>query len=176
MVQGKAASTAGRRRAARGAIAFLAGLTATSVAAADAELARFAGDWVGRGTVRASADATPERVYCRLSNTLEQDGDTLAQEGRCAVGNDTAVISGRIVAEGGGRYSGTMATPQMDAGATLAGQVTGGSLRLEASYVDADSGQPATAIITLQPLDGGYQLVVARDGFQPTDIRFKATP
>ncbi len=136
-----------------------------------------AGEWVGRGMMRQNAEAAPERVYCRVTNSLDEAGTTLTQKGRCAVGNNTATISGRIVAEPDGTYSGALATPQMETEAALAGTVAeDDALSFTASYVDARSKAPATATVTMRTAEGAYQLLVERDGFQPTDIVFTVAP
>lgn len=114
-----------------------------------------AGEWIGRGTAKLGPDRNPERIYCRVVNTLEAGGASLLQEGRCAVGNDTARISGRIDAAGGG-YRGTLRTPEMESTAVVQGAGGASGLDLLASYVDAQSGEAVQSSIQIRLSDAAY--------------------
>lgn len=135
-------------------------LAGAQPAAADALLEGLTGEWIGKGTGVQSTGSPSEKVYCRITNTLAEEGAVLAQEGRCAFGNDTGRLSGEIRALGGGRYDGTMTSPVMRGAAAIAG--TGGDkqLDLEATYQDSKTGHPVRSVITLTVLaDGQYRMV-----------------
>ena len=67
-------------------LAFLATIALTLPAlAADPILSRLAGSWTGHGTYKQSASAAEERIFCKITNTLMQNGTALQQSGRCAV-------------------------------------------------------------------------------------------
>ena len=79
-------------------------------AAEDALLARLVGDWIGRGSMRTSPAAVPERVYCKMVNRLSADGRSLQQRGRCSLASNSGAVDGVIAAMGSNRYSGTLAS------------------------------------------------------------------
>ncbi len=144
--------------------AFLAIVTLSVPAYADDDpiLARLAGDWVGRGTYRQSATAAPERIYCKISNTLVQNGAALAQKGRCSVASNSGPIDGVISAEGGGRYAGTLESLASDGPGKLAGTGSGSRLVLETTFVDSRSHEPAIAVTTMELGATGYRLLSER--------------
>lgn len=155
-------------------------LSAGAAQAADPALERMQGEWIGRGMVRLGPERTPERIYCRVVNTLQPDGGTLIQEGRCAVGNDTARISGRIDASGGG-YRGTMRTPEMESVAEIQGSGGPSGLDLLASYVDARSKETVRSSIQIRLADAAYTFRASATrgqapAYQASDITFTRAP
>jgi hypothetical protein len=155
-------------------------LPGTMVAAADDTLlARFVGDWTGRGTAKLAESADPERIFCRLSNTLIDDGKTLQQRGRCGVANNTGIVDGTIEALGNGRYAGTLRSLASRGAATVTGVASGGKLVLTAEFIDARTGDPAVSTTVLTPGNDGYRMSSTRtapDGgdYAESDIVFGA--
>ena len=125
-------------------------------------LARLAGEWTGNGTFRQSAEAAPERIFCKVTNTLTENGAALQQKGRCSVASNSGPIDGLIKADGGGKYSGTLNSLASDGPAALAGTGSGGKLILETTFVDARSHEPAKSVTTMELGPGGYRLVSVR--------------
>ncbi len=151
-------------------------LTLPAVAADDPILSRLAGAWIGHGTYKQSADAAPERVYCKITNTLVQTGSALQQRGRCAVSSNSGTIDGLITATGGGHYKGTLNSMATDGPADLSGTGSGGRLTLTMTFVDGITHKPAQSLTTMTLSGNGYRLLTTRnDGgkaWTPTDITF----
>lgn len=145
-------------------------------AAGDPILARLAGDWTGRGTYRASPDAAPERIFCKVTNTLTDNGGALRQSGRCAVTSGSSPIDGVITAAGGGRYTGTLDSLASDGPAHFTGSGGGGRLTLNLSFVDARTHAPASSVTSMVITGSGYHLSSTRKAggkaWTPTDISF----
>jgi hypothetical protein len=140
----------------------LSGLGSAPTLAADAFLGKLVGEWTGRGTMKLSAGAAPERVYCKISNTLAADGNTLEQKGRCSLASNSGSVDGTITAAGGG-YKGSLDSLASKGPATLAG--TGGATRLEleASFVDVLTNEPAQSTTTIAlSANGGYRITTSR--------------
>lgn len=162
-------------------------LSAAAPASADPDpfLAKLAGQWIGRGTMLQGPAATPERVYCKVTNTLSADGKTLSQEGRCSLPGNSGSISGEIRATGENAYAGSLDSLVSRGPATLNGAITpmvadkdghlaaapGGSakadtidvLQLNADYVDRLSGDQVKALNSIIPVaGGGYVLQATR--------------
>lgn len=127
--------------------------------------AGLAGEWTGRGTGRLGPDEPAEKVYCRIVNTASADGTVLQQSGRCAVGNTTGAVEGRIEARGGGRYTGTLASPAMRSPAAIAGTGTARRLDLSTRYEDSRTGRTVAATIVFRLVrEGEYRMTtVASD-------------
>ncbi len=142
----------------------------------DPILSRLAGSWTGHGTYKQSASAAEERVFCKITNTLIDNGTTLKQRGRCAVSSSSGAIDGQITATGGGRYSGTLSSLATDGPAKLSGSGSGGRLTLTMSFVDGTTHEPAQSTTTMSLQGNGYRLhTTRRDGgttWTPTDITF----
>ena len=129
----------------------------------DPLLARLAGAWTGRGQIRQTASAETERVFCKITNVLGQNGATLSQDGRCALANQSGAISGEIRALGEGKYDGTLESLASDGPATLTGARTGDSIVLVTRFTDRQTHQPVTSTTTLEVLPaGGYRLSAER--------------
>jgi hypothetical protein len=157
------------------AAAFLATLAFTLPAlAADPILAKLAGDWTGRGTYKESAQAPGERIFCKITNTLAQNGNALQQSGRCAITSGSSAISGLIQSNGGGSYSGSLSSLASDGPAQFTGTGSGGRLTLSLSFVDGVTHQPAKSVTTMTLSGNGYRLLSTRKdgGWTPTDITF----
>lgn len=135
---------------------------ATPVAAHDALLARLAGDWTGRGTMKLTPTAEPERVFCKITNTLSDSGNTLSQKGRCSLASNSGAISGSIASVGSNLYSGTLSSLASRGAASLAGSGLPNRIELNADYVDAVDGARVRALITLQLTGNGYTLSSTR--------------
>jgi hypothetical protein len=142
----------------------LLGLAGTAPAVADdALLASLVGDWIGRGTMKTSAEAAPERVYCKIGNTLTEGGATLAQTGRCSLASTSGSVNGSITADGAGDYRGMLDSLASKGPATLQGKGAANRLDLDATFVDALTNQPARSVTTIELLSkGGYRLSTTR--------------
>jgi hypothetical protein len=145
-----------------GAALLALGLSTPSYAADDPILAKLVGAWTGSGTFRQSASAAPERIFCKVTNTLSEDGAALTQKGRCSVASNSGPIDGLIKASGSGRYSGTLNSLASDGPATLSGSGSGGRLTLDTAFVDARSHEPARSQTTMELSPAGYRLVSER--------------
>ena len=84
-------------------------LCAAGSAAADDDgmLKRMVGDWIGQGIVRLKADEEPQRLYCKITGTLDPGGHSLRQIGRCALPDLSVAVEAVIEAVGAGRYRGS---------------------------------------------------------------------
>jgi hypothetical protein len=140
-----------------------AALLCTSGALADDPLlTRLVGDWTGRGSMKTSAEAEAERVYCKVANRLSEDGNTLLQSGRCSLASNSGPIDGTISAVGSDLYAGTLNSLASRGPTTVAGSASGNRLELNAEFVDAFDGKPARAVIVLDVGAGGYRLTSTR--------------
>jgi hypothetical protein len=138
---------------------FLAlGMSAVPALASDALLARLVGDWTGRGTMKTSPSAAPERVFCKVNNSLSGDGTALTQKGRCSLASNSGPIAGTIASVGSNLYSGTLDSLASKGPASLAGSGLPNRLELNAEYVDALDGSAARSLITIELVSGGYRL------------------
>ena len=166
-----------RRRALAGGgliVATILGLAPMqAIAANDAILSQLAGNWVGRGTVKQSANATAEQVYCKIANKLVNNGSGLEQRGRCAIATNSGQIRGTIQAKGGS-YSGTLDTFNTKGPATISGRAASNTISFKAEFVDRKTNRPTQATIKLVVADGKYRLVSngANDSFVASDITF----
>ena len=145
-------------------IALLVVLVAASAAQAaeDAFLARLVGEWIGRGAMRTSPAAEPERVYCKVANTLSDDGRSLRQKGRCSLASTTGPIDGVIAAMGAGLYGGALNSLASKGAATIAGSGSGDRLELNAEFIDTFDGKPARSVIVIELIAVGYRLTSTR--------------
>ena len=158
-------------------LAFLATIAFTLPAfAADPILSRLVGSWTGRGSYKESAAAAEERIFCKITNTLVENGTALKQSGRCAVTSGSSAITGLIKSTGGGRYSGTFDSLASDGPATVNGTGSGGRLTLSMAFVDSQSHASVKSVTTMTITGKGYRLLSRRsDGgrtWTPTDINF----
>lgn len=154
-----------------------AAVAAPALAADDPILAKLAGDWTGTGTYRQNASAQPERIFCRITNTLVQGGKALQQRGRCSVASNSGSVDGMITAEGGGRYSGSLDSLASVGPASLSGSGSGNRLVLSSTFVDTVTKEQAQAETTMQVSGDGYRVTTVRKDGGPTwtgsDISFK---
>lgn len=140
-------------------ILLLAFCIAAAPAAEDPLLAKFAGDWVGRGTWRAGPKSEPERLYCKVTNRLVDGGAALEQKGRCAITSHSGRISGRIAAEGGGNYGGKLVSFSTLGDTKISGKGSGSKIELNAEFVDRLTRKPGEALVSLVVSgDGEYRL------------------
>ncbi len=158
-------------------LAFLAIIALTLPAlAADPILSRLAGSWTGHGSYKESASAAEERIFCKITNTLVENGTALQQSGRCAVTSGSSAISGLIKSTGGGRYSGTLNSLASEGPASFSGSGSGGRLTLSMSFVDAQTHASAKSVTTMTLTGSGYRLLSRRNeggtSWTPTDIVF----
>ncbi len=158
-------------------LALLATITfAVPALADDPILSRLAGNWTGRGTYQESASAKQERIFCKITNTLVQNGTALQQSGRCAVTSGSSAISGLIKSTGGGRYSGSLNSLASVGAAQFTGHGSGGRLTLSMSFVDTTTHASARSVTTMALSGSGYHLTNRRSGggksWTSTDINF----
>lgn len=129
--------------------------------------------------------AAPERVYCKVTNTLSPDGKSLAQDGRCSLPGNSGSISGEIAVTGSDTYTGMLDSLVSRGPATLNGAVAAmiadkdghlapappgtaaadaiSVLQMNADYVDRMSGNPVKALNSIVPAaGGGYVLISTR--------------
>ena len=146
------------------AMAALLGVSGMSASAAeDAFLSKLVGDWTGRGQMRVTPDGEPERVYCKIANTLAADGSTLQQKGRCSLASNSGPIDGTIAAIGSNLYGGSLNSLASKGPATIAGSANSGRLELNADFLDTLNGKPARSIIVIDLIsEGGYRLTSTR--------------
>jgi hypothetical protein len=155
-------------RAALAIAALLIGFDAGPAAAAeDAFLSRLVGEWTGRGAMRTSPQAEPERVFCKINNSLTAEGNTLQQKGRCSLASNSGAIDGTIAAMGSNLYGGTLNSLASRGPTTIAGSTSGNRLELNAEFVDSFDGRPARAVIVIDLVSGGYRLTSTR--IDPSD-------
>ena len=128
---------------------------ATAAAAADdGILKRMVGEWVGRGTVRLKADEEPQRLFCKITNTLDGSGQSLHQNGRCALPDLSVAVEAVIEAVGGRRYRGSAGRHGSPPAATFSGTARSDQLVLT-TETEGDE-KPATA--TLDVADDGFRI------------------
>jgi hypothetical protein len=149
-------------------------------AAGDALLARLAGDWIGRGTMKLRPDAAPERVYCKITNTLSADGMTLLQKGRCSLASNSGRVDGSLTVDAGGNVSGSLNSLASKGPASLSGRRSSSRLELTATFVDALTGEPSQSANVMETGADGYRLTTTRtdpkDGsaYTSSEIAFTA--
>jgi hypothetical protein len=147
----------GRRAAAAIVIACLA---SPAAAADDPILAKLAGDWIGRGIFRQTAEATIEHIYCKITNTLLDGGGSLLQKGRCAIASNSAALEITITAAGAGRYTGSGGGLGIASRgqATLKGTGTASHIDLVADLIDTQTQKTARATATIELMADGYRI------------------
>ncbi len=128
---------------------------ASAAHADDALLKRLVGDWIGRGTLQLKTSEAPERLYCKITNTLTADGTGLRQSGRCALPTNSLAIEIDLRALGAGRYSGSAGRRGRHAFATLSG--TGSTNRLVLTATTTGE-KPSTATATIEIGIDGFRL------------------
>ena len=161
------------------------GGAAPASAADDPFLSQLVGNWIGRGAMIQNADAKPERVYCKITNTLADNGASLLQEGRCSLASNSGPIKGKISFAGDGAYAGTLENPAAKGPVRLNGTLATmtkdpegrivpaekttkpeekiEALQMDTVYVDrlSDSEVRSVNTIAVQPT-GGYTLLATR--------------
>jgi hypothetical protein len=157
-------------------VALMAGLI-PAFADDDPLLARFVGDWTGRGTYRAGASSDPEQIYCKITNRLADNGAVLEQKGRCAIPSESGLVKGRISAEGAGRYDGSLQSISTKGPATLAGVGSNGTLTFTADFIDRLTNRPGKSTLRFVAGTDNYRLTSSEVGaknapYLSTDIVF----
>lgn len=140
----------------------------------DPLLSRLVGSWTGRGSYKESAAAASERILCKITNTLVQNGTALQQSGRCSISSGSSGISGLIKASGGGRYSGSITSMASDGPASFTGTGSSSRLTLSMSFTDGRTHTAAKSVTTMALTGGGYHLTTTRrdGGWTSNDISF----
>ncbi|HVY20891.1 MAG TPA: hypothetical protein VHA70_12565 [Bauldia sp.] len=160
----------------RAILAAMLAVTAQLAAHADdAVLAKLVGEWTGRGTMQLKPDAAPERVYCKITNTISPDGKTLDQKGRCSLASSSGRVDGEIVLSGDGKYTGTLASLASRGPAALTGTGSASRVVLDASFVDALTGNPDTSVNTIEVFADGYRLTTVRKNPQTGEAYTSST-
>jgi hypothetical protein len=156
--QGKArARRSGLRTALVGALLAATLLAPTAQAAEDPLLKKLVGTWIGRGTFRWDSTSEPERLYCKLTATLTNDGAGMKQTGRCAIATDSRAVEIEIVAEGGGVYHGTAKGMGGGRSASVTAVVKDNQIVLT---TEVPEGPPP--VTTIELFDGGYHIQAER--------------
>lgn len=154
----------------------LAAVFSGAAPAQESYLARFAGTWIGQGSLRLDGDgqgkSAREAVYCRITSQLSPDGTTLQQRGRCAAGERSRSLVGTLVYDAArntvsGSWSGG---PER---AEVSGRRQGDRLVLQLRGSAGDARGNAT--ITLDPASSGrYRMTVSGgDGAGEIDFRLE---
>ncbi len=124
-------------------------------------LARFAGTWIGQGSLTLERENAREAGYCRITSQLSPDGTTMQQNGRCPAGERSRTIAGTLVYDAArnrvtGNWSGG---PER---AEVSGRRQGDRLLLQLRGNAGDARSNAT--ITLDPASSGrYRMMVSGD-------------
>jgi len=131
-------------------------------------LARFAGTWVGQGSLKLDRENAREAVYCRITSLLSPDGSTLQQTGRCAAGERSRTIAGVLVYDSArnavsGSWSGG---PER---AEVSGRRQGDRLVLQLRGSAGD----ARGAITLDPVSSGRYRMTISGGEGGGEIDFR---
>lgn len=153
-------------------VLLLALLLPTAAAAEeDAMLARFAGEWTGNGKIRLTREAEPERILCRLTNTLVEDGRALRQSGRCGIASNTGTLDGIIRGADDGSYAGTLESLASRGPSSLTGVREGDRVVMTGEFIDVQTGEPAVSVTVFEPTGDGYTLTSERrdPGAEPWD-------
>lgn len=121
-------------------------------------LARFAGTWIGQGSLKLERENAREAVYCRITSQLSPDGSTLQQSGRCAAGERSRTMTGVLVYDSArNAVSGNWAGGATDR-AEVSGRRQGDRLVLQ---LRANTGY-ARGAITLDPVSTGrYRMTIS---------------
>lgn len=106
-------------------------LGAAGQAAAQGELSGLAGSWAGAGQIRLS-DGRGERLSCRASYNPRDGGSSLGMSIRCASQSYKIELRSSL-SLAGGRVTGSWEERTYNAGGSISGTSTAGSLRLSFS-------------------------------------------
>lgn len=97
--------------------------------AADADFRTYAGRWVGNGTINL-ADGSSERIKCRATYFVVNNGRGLEQNIRCASASYKIEVRSAMQQGVGGAISGTWQETQLNAMGNLSGRASAAGLRL----------------------------------------------
>lgn len=134
-------------------------------------LARFAGTWIGQGSLKLERENAREAVYCRITSQLSPDGTTLQQNGRCAAGERSRTIAGTLLYDAArNAVSGNWAGGATDR-AEVSGRRQGDRLVLQLRGGAADARGNAT--VTLDPASSGRYRMTVSGGEGAGEIDFR---
>ncbi len=136
-------------------VAALVCAAGSAAAADDGMLKRMVGDWVGQGVVRLKADEEPQRLFCKLTGTLDPGGQSLHQTGRCALPDLSVAVEAVIEAIGPGRYRGSGGRRGNPPAATFTGIAKGDQFLLTAETDDEEKSKPTA---TVDVGDNGFRV------------------
>lgn len=150
-----------RRKAIAVFVAML-GLAASAANAAPGPFARMAGTWLGEGRVVLS-DGQMERIRCRASGDVGDDGDSIRQHLRCAGPSYNFDIRNTVTARQG-RITGSWD----EATRNISGQVTGAA---SGNVVRARvEGAQFTADVTMVPTKGSLRVTLVPYGTSVREV------
>ena len=133
-------------------------------------LARFAGTWIGQGSLTLERENAREAVYCRITSQLSPDGTTLQQNGRCAAGERSRAIGGTLVYDAArNMVSGSWSGGPERAEVSGRRQDDRLVLQLRGSAGDARG----NAAITLDPVSSGRYRMTVSGGEGAGEIDFR---
>ena len=152
------------RRLTFAAVAFLlACMTCTAGYAESGAFAGLAGNWSGGGTITLD-DGSTERVRCRATYAVREDGNAINQTLTCASDSFKFNLASNVIAHGAA-LSGTWSESIRNAGGNLEGRGGGGSFQVIAS------GPGFTANISLTTRGNKQSVVIRSEGaFRVTSI------
>ena len=96
-------------------------------AAGSSPFSSLSGSWLGTGTIAVS-NGPSERIRCRATYTVAEDGLQLRQELRCASDSYNFQVSGRFTYRGG-QIAGTWTEKTRNATGQVSGTATGNEIR-----------------------------------------------
>ena len=152
------------RRLIFAAVAFLlACLAGTAGYAESGAFAGLAGNWSGAGTITLD-DGSTERVRCRATYAVREDGNAINQTLTCASDSFKFNLASNVIAQGTA-LSGTWSESIRNARGNLEGRGGGGSFQVTAS------GPGFTANISLTTRGNKQSVVIKSEGaFRVTSI------
>lgn len=152
-----------RNRSVSGAIVFAGFLSLDlgSALAADSLFGRLEGYWSGTGTVTMN-NGSSDRIRCKASYAVRQDGNALEQDLRCASDSYKMQVKTNVISRGGS-ISGTWSEATRNIVGNLSGTASGSEVRANvagagftASLDLATKGDKQ--IVTIKP-EGGTEIV-----------------
>lgn len=122
---------------------------ATPAVAADNFLGSLAGNWQGKGFVRASVDAPEENIRCRLATSLSGT-NRLSVNGTCQIAGFMLPVVGNISNDDGVVYSSTIFRALPGYNITgFSGRLRGSNLALQYTGTDLKTRKAIKAFLTI---------------------------